>query len=320
MTSSSVNSPKHQIKYNLPLSKITTFRLGGNAKELIECTSPEILVDTIRYLSACDKDFILIGGGSNLVISDHGINQVIVRYVNPQAEIKRLDNFVLRVPACAHLDSVAKFSAEHGLSGINFASGIPGTVGGAVVGNAGAFGKQIGDILLSATLVTANAEVKMARAIDLDFGYRYSSLRETTDIVSEVDLQLSKGNSEELHKEREDILALRATKHPNLKTTPCAGSFFRNIEPTSKADRRQAAGWFLQEAGGKDLQYGGAKIYSKHANIIVKSENCSSQDVYELSKKMQQIVKSKFNIDLVREVRFVGDFEGKPTEITQTIW
>ena len=123
-----------------------------------------------------------------------------------------------------------------------------------------------------------------------------------------------------MRQEREEILKIRHEKHPNLKTHPCAGSFFRNIEPTSKAERRQAAGFFLEEAGVKFFRVGGACIFDKHANIIVKSNGCRSQDVYDLHLQMAKAVKEKFGIDLVREVRFVGEFQGRPSGMKQVIW
>src|SRR5205814_2282947 len=109
-------------------------------------------------------------------------------------------------------------------------------------------------------------------------------------------------------------------KHPNLQTHPCAGSFFRNIEPTSKAEKRQAAGWFLEQAGAKSFKVGGAFIFDKHANIIVKGKDCLSQNVHDLHLLMAKAVKEKFNLDLVREVRFVGKFAGKSEKIKEVIW
>jgi UDP-N-acetylmuramate dehydrogenase len=135
-----------------------------------------------------------------------------------------------------------------------------------------------------------------------------------------VRLKLELSDAIILQQERKDILNLRREKHPDIQIYPCAGSFFKNIEPTSQAGKRQAAGFFLEQAGAKQLKIGGAQIFNKHANIIIKSKGCSSQDVYELSKIMQKVVKDKFNLDLVREVRFVGHFDGIPPQLREVIW
>ena len=138
-------------------------------------------------------------------------------------------------------------------------------------------------------------------------------------MVSRVRFRLASTASEALLSERAEFLLLRHTKHPDLTKDPCAGSFFRNIEPTSKAERRQAAGWFLEEAGGKSLSVGGAEIFEKHANIIVKRASCTAQDVHDLSLQMAARVKDKFGLDLVREVKFVGHFLGQPSA-SPLIW
>ena len=138
---------------------------------------------------------------------------------------------------------------------------------------------------------------------------KYSDL-----IVLSAVVELAEGNRDELRIERQRLLDLRRSKHPDLTEDCCAGSFFRNIEPTSKADRRQAAGYFLEQAGAKEMSVGGAGLYHKHANIIIKSDqDCKAQDVYDLSKNMQKAVKDMFDIDLRREVRLIGyfdDFDG----------
>jgi len=277
-----------QIEKNVPLARYTTFRLGACCTGIIHCQTPRQLEKTIHSLVAEKKKFILIGGGSNLVVSDEPLDCYVIRYCTDTPIIIQ-DGTTLTVSGSTMFDHLALFAAQHGLEGINCASGIPGTVGGAIVGNAGAWGKQIGDVLTSVDLISPTGGKKTVLAADLQFTYRDSILKKTGDIVVSATLSLRKGDAKALLEEREKILAERKAKHPNLRYEPCAGSFFRNIEPTSKAGKRQAAGWFLEEAGGKKLKVGGAVIYPKHANIIVKSDGCQSQDVYELSLKMAKI-------------------------------
>ena len=314
-----IKDPTIRIEKDVPLARYTTFRLGASCQGLIHCQTPQQLEETISDLVKESKKFILIGGGSNLVVSEEPLDCYVVRYFTDTPVIS-LEGTRLTVSGSTKFDHLALFAAQHGLAGLECANGIPGTVGGAVVGNAGAWGKQIGDVLTSVELISATGAKKTASAKDLHFTYRDSILKKTGDIVVSAELSLTKANAKTLLQERERILAERKSKHPDLRYEPCAGSFFRNIEPTSKAGKRQAAGWFLEEAGGKKLKVGGAVIYPKHANIIIKSDGCHSQDVYDLSLQMARIVKEKFNLDLVREVRFVGKFRDMPANAQETIW
>ncbi|MCA9392812.1 MAG: UDP-N-acetylmuramate dehydrogenase [Candidatus Omnitrophica bacterium] len=301
------------------LSRYTTFQLGGPARGVLSCRTPAELRQAVLALTSQGCPFILIGGGSNLVVSDQGLECYVIRYFSEEP-VLRLEEDVLTVSGSTRLDDAVAYAACHGYEGLNYASGIPGTVGGAVVGNAGAFGRQVGDVLSSALLIHPDGTQRRVGAQELDFQYRHSALKESREIVAEAAFALRSADAAGLQKERAEILKIRAGKHPDLSQNPCAGSFFRNIEPTSQAGRRQAAGWFLDQAGGKALSYGGAAIYPKHANIIVKGPDCKAQDVYELSRMMARLAKDHFNLDLVREVRFVGDFDGaEPSEHT-LIW
>ena len=298
-----------RILSEVPLSSYTTFRLGGPCRFFITCQTPEELETVVTHLLRNGEKFILIGGGSNLVVADQGLDCAVIRYYSGEP-IVRIDGTDLIVSGSTLLDQAVVFALKQSLAGLNYASGIPGTVGGAVVGNAGAFGRQVGDTLKSVRVITPSGEIKKRSASQLGFSYRHSALKESAEIVVSARFGLSPGDQEQLRKERDQILQTRHEKHPNLQTHPCAGSFFRNIEPTSKAERRQAAGWFLEQAGAKNFRSGGAMIFDKHANIIVKTDDCTAQNVYDLHLLMAKAVKEKFDLDLVREVRFVGTLEG----------
>ncbi len=307
---------------SIPQAKLcdyTTFRLGGPCRLLIECATPDELKNTIRALSKDKTPFILIGGGSNLVVSDQGLDVVVIRYVSASPLIERNGDDVT-VAASTELDALALYSVEEGLEGFVYTSGIPGTVGGAVVGNAGAWGKQVGDVLKSAVLLDKQGNEKTVGPEYFEFTYRNSKLKETDEIVVEATFALKSGDPIALAQERADILRMRSEKHPNLSTHPCAGSFFRNVEATSKAEKRQAAGWFLEQAGGKGLKSGGAQIFDKHANIIVKGPACKAQDVHNLHLEMIRIVNDKFGFCLNREVRFVGKFDNMAGANEQGFW
>jgi len=306
------------IKKDISLLKYTTFQLGGKCPFLIECATPQQLKQVVAKLSANNFPFIVIGEGSNLLISDQGIDCVIIRYLSPKPQIECSDK-VVTVSASTRLDDLANFAAQKGLAGLNYTTGIPGTVGGAIAGNAGAFGKQISDCIIGVTVLMPNGETIEEEPRALDFRYRWSRFKETQEVICEAKFLLSAGDSGILLNERTEILQSRKEKHPDYKKIPCAGSFFKNIEPIAPEENRQAAGWFLDQIGAKKMSVGGAGVFEKHANIIIKKDkNCTAQDVYQLSQEMAKAVLDKFSLKLAREVHLMGNFDGKIDE--SVIW
>ena len=286
----------------------TTFRLGGPCPLLVHCQTPADVKNVIPSVLAVGADFLFIGGGSNLVVSDLGIDQPVIRFVSDTPDIS-INGTVVTVSGGTVLDDLAAACVAAGLAGVAKTSGVPGTVGGAIAGNAGAFGWQIGDALTSITLMDRKGQIRQATPKEIGFSYRDSGIKHSGDIILSAELNLTPGDRDALRQERDEILALRKEKHPDITIDSCAGSFFRNIEPTSKAERRQAAGYFLEQAGAKDMCVGGAGVYPKHANIIVKTDDsCTAQDIVDLQAQMSAAVKEMFGIDLVREVRLIGEF------------
>jgi UDP-N-acetylmuramate dehydrogenase len=290
------------------LSDYTSFQVGGRTPALIQCGTLNDLVETICYLNQKQLSFLVIGQGTNLLVSDKGVDQIIVRFCNEEdSSIKQVDE-IITVGGEILLDQLVVRSIELGLGDLGYLSGIPGTVGGAIVGNAGAFGEQIGDVLQRAELLSYTGIRRWVSHDELRFAYRSSALKESEEILLQAELKVTQVDKVDAEKRRNEILKLRREKHPNWKTEPCAGSVFRNIEPTSSAGRRQAAGWFLEEAGAKLFSQGNASIYARHANIIIAEAGASATDVYRLSEKMKQAVKETFNLNLNREIRLVGEF------------
>jgi len=214
----------------------------------------------------------------------------------------------VRVSGNTLLDDLARLTLERGVGDLSYCSGIPGTVGGAIAGNAGAFGRQIGDVVESVQLLDASGTRHEVPGAELGFEYRSSILKQTGGVVLSALLRLQSEDIPTMTAERERILELRRSKHPDWRAMPCAGSVFRNIEPSSAADRRQAAGWFLEEAGAKDFCVGGAHLFDKHANIIVTAPEATARDVFDLTEKMIAAVQEKFGFRLVREIKLLGDF------------
>lgn len=285
------------------LADCTTFRIGGPCRAFVDCGTAAGLRAAIRDLTARKEDYFLIGGGSNLLVSDRGLDAVVVRYATGASDLRPVSPGEIEVSAAVALDELARWTVERGIAGFVCCSGIPGTVGGAIAGNAGAFGEQIGDRVVSVELLD-----RVAGAGELGFAYRRSNLQRGGEIVVSARLRAERGDPAQLRARRDEILAIRAEKHPDWHVTPTAGSFFKNIEPTSKAERRQAAGWFLEQAGAKELRVGGARTFEKHANIIVADPGCAAADVLELSRRMAALVRARFGFDLQREVRLVGPF------------
>ncbi len=290
-----------------PLARHTTFQLGGPCPILMDCATPGQLVTAITELHRTGRDHVLIGGGSNLLVADAGVPMPVLRYLTTQPLIQQAGD-VLDVAASTLLDDLCAYAAGCGLAGIEALNCIPGTLGGAIAGNAGAFGKQIGDVVESVTLLECDGRTRHADRAELRFAYRSSSLHETGEIVLAARLHLQSGDAGQLTQQRAECIHIRTHKHPDWRTTPTAGSFFRNVAPTSAAGRRQAAGWFLEQAGTLAMRINGARPYEKHANIIIRDGPCSAQDVLDLSRQMAAAVAVKFGLQLEREVRLLGAF------------
>ena len=295
------------VQMNAPLADYTTFRLGGPCPALIACATPEQLKLAIGVLHTAQQNFALIGGGSNLLVSDQGLAPVVIRYVSTQPQIRRAGDSV-DVSGSTWLDDLVAWTVAEGLDGLVYASGIPGTVGGAVAGNAGAFGQQIGDVVETVALLDPAGQTRTIPAGDLRFAYRSSRLLDSGEIVASVRLRLPPGDRAALQHQRAEFLDLRRRKHPDWRVLPTAGSFFKNIAPTSAAGHRQAAGWLLEQAGAQSLRVRGARPFEKHANIIVRDGDSTAQDVLDLARQMVAAVQRKFGLELEREVRLLGDF------------
>lgn len=295
------------VQEDAALRDFTTFRIGGPCPCVVTCADEKQLVAAVQHFAASKMPFVLIGGGSNLLVSDAGIESAVIRYVTDRPDIVQ-DGGTLDVSGAVLLDDLARYTVARGLEGLEYASGIPGTVGGAVAGNAGAFGRQIGDEVESVLLMDRAGKLSRRSAREMGFAYRSSVLHDDGGIVVSVRLRVRPGDPAALASRRAEIMELRKSKHPDWHTTQTAGSFFRNIEPTSAAERRQAAGWFLEQAGAKGMRVGGARVFEKHANIIVADPGARAADVLELSKRMAAAVEAKFGLRLVPEVRRLGTF------------
>ena len=320
MDLSFLNDLSIKITPNAVLKDFTTFALGGPCLAMIECTRAQDLAETIIRLRRQKMAFVMMGFGSNTLVSDRGVDAIIVRYAATTPHITRTGNKIL-TDASSILDDLIVFAIKENLEGLTSFSGIPGTVGGAIAGNAGAYGMDISQSLSELTVLKPDNRVVTLPKDAVHFSYRDSDLKHNGDIILSATFELKPGkDSKAMMKSHDNIIANRHEKHGDWRTFPSAGSFFRNVEPTSQGGPRKSAGWYLEEAGTKDIAVNGAHCYAKHANIITRDDGASAQAVYDLTLTMAGMVKEKFGIDLIREVRLLGDFNNAPVSGTKNYW
>lgn len=302
------NTPGITLATGILLSACGTFQLGGPAGVLITCCTPDALARVRALAADLPPPLAFIGAGSNILFADTGWPGTLVRYTTDTFTPPcPLPGGSWRVNAAVQLDALAAWACEQGLKGWEAFSGIPGTVGGAVVGNAGAWGVQMEHMLSAVHGWDAAGQPRDWSVTDCAFTYRDSRLKHDGSWVSEITLTPQPGDPERQRAERARILALRAEKHPDWRITPCIGSFFKNIQPSSAADRRQAAGWFLEQVGAKTETEGGAAVCEKHANILIKAApTCTAADVHRLALRLEQRVHETFGIQLEREIQTLG--------------
>ncbi len=293
----------NSVEFDKPLAPFTSYKTGGAAQYFIQAKTVEDILRAVTGANKLGIPLFFIGGGSNLLVSDNGFNGLVVK-VDVRG-MKVVDKTVIECGAGEDLMKLVEFAAEHGLTGIEFAAGIWGTVGGAVYGNAGAYGGEIGKVIESVTVVSPNGELKSVNQEYCRFGYRDSYLKTSGDIIISVRIKLLSGNKKEIKKRVEEILADRAGKHPEAMT---AGCVFKNIPDPKEQYGKLPAGRLLEQVGAKGLSVGGARVFDRHANIIINTGNATSRDISALIELLKKKVRDKFDIELEEEIIRVGNF------------
>jgi UDP-N-acetylmuramate dehydrogenase len=291
------------LEFGKDLSTLTSYRTGGRARYFLSALSADEIVRATQAARRLSIPFFVIGGGSNLLISDTGFDGLIIKV--DVTGISLSGPATIQCGAGEELMALVNFATEHGLTGFEFAAGIWGSVGGAIYGNAGAFGGEIGSILTSARLVDSQGNPRTVDREYCRFAYRDSYLKVTHEVVVTAAFALAPADRPAVEARIKEILAMRETKHPSELT---AGCFFKNIPDPREPHGKLAAGKLLEQVGAKQLQVGGAKVFEKHANIIVNTGNATSQDIRKLADIMKQRVKEKFGIELQEEVQQLGAF------------
>jgi UDP-N-acetylmuramate dehydrogenase len=284
---------------NVPLSALSSFGIGGPADLFFEARTDNELETAVSLAVAEHYPVYVIGGGYNLLFDDAGYRGLIVR--NRLEGVVR-DGQRLRVGSGTGLACVLREALGAGLAGLEFLAGIPGTVGGAVFGNAGAYGWSIGDVLESAEVFTPDGGRAAVARDGLGFGYRDSALKRAPGIVLSCDLLCSPGDSRESEARIRDILEKRRAKHPPHGTA-CAGSYFKNSSSATGA--RIAAGQLLDQAGARGRSVGDAAVSDVHCNFIVNRGEARAADVLRLAEELKELVHRAFGIRLEEEVIYL---------------
>ncbi|MCD1261618.1 UDP-N-acetylmuramate dehydrogenase [Paenibacillus athensensis] len=286
-----------EIRLNEKLAPYTTWKIGGPADLLIVPVSKEAIAASIRILVRHQVPWTVIGRGSNLLVADKGIRGAVIK-LGDTLETLRFDGTTVYAGASYSFIKLSVLAAKAGLTGLEFAGGIPGSVGGAVYMNAGAHGSDVSRILKQAEVILDSGEIVTMQADDLRYAYRHSVLHTLPGIVTEAVFELVEGDRKEI------AGAMAAYRDRRLRTQPlqlaCAGSVFRNPQGGFAAK-------LIEEAGLKGKRVGGAEVSELHANFIVNTGNATAVDVLTLIEEIQQIVLDKYGISLVPEVLVVGE-------------
>ncbi|MFH1844744.1 MAG: UDP-N-acetylmuramate dehydrogenase [bacterium] len=290
-----------QLLVDVPLRELTTFRIGGPALGVGLIQTHDDARKFQAIAAEHDLPLAFLGDGSNVLADDRGFCGLILKMEVPTFEIH---GDTVTVGAGVRFDNLIERCLAAGLVGLEFASGIPGTVGGAVVGNAGCYGHEISEFLVAATVLRADGRLETVGPEDLVFSYRNSRLKGSTDLLLEAELQLRQGDNTAALQARQEHLASRGRKHPVHE--PCAGSYFQNLPPRISGGKRRAAGELLEAVGAKEMQVGGAAVFAKHANIIINADGASCRDVQALAARMRTAVADRFEVQLQEEVRYLS--------------
>ena len=288
---------KEAILENEPMSKHTTFRIGGNADMFL---SPKVdqVSDIVKLAKEYEIPVTIIGNGSNLLVGDKGIRGLVLSFGKGAEEIL-VDGSCMIVSAGALLSKIATEAAKRSLTGFEFAAGIPGTLGGAIVMNAGAYGGEMKDVLISATVLTPEGEVIELSNSELDLSYRHSCIPEKGYIVLEAVLELMPSEEKDIREKMEDYRKRRVEKQP--LEYPSAGSTFKRPEG-------YFAGKLIQDAELRGYRVGGAQISEKHCGFIINTGEATANDVLQLISDVKKEVYDKFQVEIEPEVKMIGEF------------
>jgi UDP-N-acetylmuramate dehydrogenase len=308
------NIPSLSTKDDEPLALHTRFGLGGPAALFVETGDAEALAGALRVLNLLDVPYVVIGGGTNLVVSDQGYRGVVLRF---SADSLRASGATVSADAGAVLQDLVEFTVGAGLAGLETLAGIPGSVGAAVYGNAGAYGHSISERVRTVRLFDGRG-IRALRASECEFRYRESIFKRNKEwIVLSASFELTPSDAAELRRVSGEILSVRNRKFP--ETLKCAGSVFKNllydalpeparvaVPPDAVREGKVPAAWFLEQVGAKGMTNGGIHVADYHANLLYNAGAGTSQEFAGLVAELKRRVQSKFGLTLEEEVQYVG--------------
>ena len=290
--------PAASIVLEQPMSKKTSFKIGGPADFFVSPQNEEQLCAVIRLCKDTNTPYYIMGNGSNLLVADKGIRGVVIQLFKQMAAVQ-VNGAVLDVQAGALLSKIATVALEHGLSGFEFASGIPGTLGGAVMMNAGAYGGEMKQVLVDATILDEQEQVRTLSVDELELAYRSSILSRKPYILLSARIQLLPGDVAAIKERLAYLTEQRKTKQP--LEFPSAGSAFKRPEG-------YFAGALIDESGLRGFRMGGAQVSQKHCGFVINYDHASAADVIQLMDYVADVVQSKHGVQLESEVKRIGEF------------
>ena len=287
-----------QAQRDVPMSKYTTFRIGGNAAVMLTPTTDEQLASIIKKCKEENIKPFIIGNGSNMLISDNGLDTVVINMCRPDPKIELVNGDTVVCDSGATMSKVCNFALENGLTGLEFAFGIPGSAGGAAYMNAGAYGGEMKDVLVECRHIDLDGNPGSLKGDELGLAYRTSAYEHNGYIITTLVMKLSKGNKDEIRAKMQELLQRRKDKQP--LEYPSAGSTFKRPEG-------YFAGALIEECGLKGYSVGGAQVSEKHAGFVINKSDASAKDVLDLIKYIQDKVLSEKGVMLEPEVRLIEE-------------
>lgn len=281
-----------------PMSRHTTFRIGGPAQLMVTPGTAQ-LPEVVAWCRERKVPYTIIGNGSNLLVGDGGIRGIVIALGSRASDIA-VEGNVITAEAGALLSRTAHRAAEAGLAGMEFAAGIPGSLGGAVVMNAGAYGGEMKDIIVSVQVLTQEGQMCWREAGEMDFGYRHSAVADNGDIVLSARIELTPGDREAIRGRMEELRDQRVAKQP--LEYPSAGSTFKRPEG-------YYAGKLIMDAGLRGFRVGDAQVAEKHCGFVINRGHATAHEVDALMQEVRRRVKEQSGVELEPEVRRIGEFQ-----------
>jgi UDP-N-acetylmuramate dehydrogenase len=300
-----------RVRRNAPLAPLSTFRVGGPADWLVETRGPDEIVDALTLARRAGVAVTILGGGSNVLVSDAGVRGLVI---HPRSgEIRRLTETAVRADAAVTINGLVRWTINHGAAGLEAWAGTPGTVGGAIYGNAHFGGRLIGEYVIEAQLIDRQGLLLDVAAADMGFGYDRSRLQHTGEVLLSATFRISSGDPANLRAVAKASLAYRKRTQP--LDVPSAGCVFRNPQPQLDRvpdDIPWSAGALVDRAGLKDAVIGGARVSPAHGNFIVNEGTATASDIHRLIELCRTVVRNRFGVTLREEIVYLGEFETMP--------